>query len=95
LKLTADIGTVVQPMKLDELAPTNNVHVRPLFPLMRFHLTVATEPAATVPPGLLATNGMVLGVACNWLIAQNPPGKLAWPEDDIVGIGWRVLEVGF
>ncbi|WP_263366717.1 hypothetical protein [Edaphobacter bradus] len=32
LRLTADSGTVVQPLKLDELAPTIKVQVCPFFP---------------------------------------------------------------
>ena len=38
LRLTADSGTVMQPLKVGEVVPTIKVHVRPLFPCVIFRL---------------------------------------------------------
>lgn len=109
--LTADSGTVAQPLKLDELAPTVKVHVCPFFPWVIFQATVATEPPAMVLPGLFAVNGIVLGVARSRLITLNPVGlggQDVLPDEKSGGGGvqnglangktgadWRGLTIGF
>jgi hypothetical protein len=95
LKLTADSGTVVQPLKLDELAPTIKVHVCPFLPCVIFQVMVATEPPGIALPGLLAINGIVLGVARSWLTALNPVPGVFWLAEGRAGMGWRVLATGF
>jgi hypothetical protein len=95
LTLTADSGTVTQPRKLGELAPTLNVHVCPYLPWVIFQVTVATEPPATAPPGSLAVNGIVLGVARSRLTSVNPQAGTGWPPDGKTGVVWRGLTVDF
>jgi hypothetical protein len=60
-----------------------------------FQVIVATEPPAMLPPGVFAVNGIASGIACSWLTAVNPPGRLFWLVDGKAGMGWRVLAVGF
>jgi hypothetical protein len=94
-KLTADCGTVVQPMKLDEPVPTIKVQVCPFLPCVIFQVMVATVPAAIVLPGLFAVNGTELGVALIWVTALNPPDEVFGLADGEAGMGWRLLAAGF
>ena len=95
LTLTADDGTVAQPLKLEEVVPALNVHICPFLPWVMFQATVATELPAMVLPGLLAVNGIVLGVALNKLTRQNPVGATVWLADGITAVGWCELTVDF
>jgi hypothetical protein len=95
LTLTADSGTVAQPLKLDEVVPTLKVHACPFLPWVMFQATVATVPPAIVPPGLLTVNGIVLGVARSRLTTVNPQAGIARLADGKTGVGWRELVVDF
>jgi hypothetical protein len=90
----ADTGTVVHPLELDELAPTINVHVCPFRPCVIFQLIVARDPLATVPPGLFARNGIVLGVALSWPTAVKPIGGVFWFANGAARTGWFLLVRG-
>jgi hypothetical protein len=63
-RLTADVGTVVQPVNVDALAPTLSVQVRWLW-VFNENVTVADALPATVDPGLFAVKEIVAGVAVN------------------------------
>jgi hypothetical protein len=95
LTLTADSGTVAQPMKLEEVAPTVKVHVRPFCPLVIFQATVATEPPAMLLPGLFAVNGIVLGVARSKLTVLPTASGTGLKGSETTGVDWRVLTAGF
>ena len=95
LTLTADAGTVTQPLKLGEVVPALKVHIFPLLPWVIFQATVATVLPAMVLPGLFAVNGTVLGVALNMLTLQNLVVGTDWLADGITGVGWRELPVDF
>jgi hypothetical protein len=95
LTLTADSGTMAQPMKLDEFVPTLKVHVFPNFPWVIFQVTVATEPPGTAPPGSLAVNGILLGVARSRLTRLKPQAGTGWLPDGKTGVVWRGLTVDF
>jgi hypothetical protein len=95
LTLTADSGTVAQPLKLDELAPTLKVHISPFFPRMISQATVATEPPAMVLPGLFAVNAIVLGEARSRRTMLDTEFGTAWLADGKTGVGWRGLTIGF
>jgi hypothetical protein len=75
LRLMAETGTVVQPLVIGDLAPTINAHVRPFLPCVISQLMVATDPPGIPFPGLLARNGIVLGVARNSLTRVKPKGR--------------------
>ena len=63
LRLMADTGTVVHPLKLGEPEPTINVHVLPFIPRSISQVSVAVEPPGIVLPGLFAVKEMVRGIA--------------------------------
>jgi hypothetical protein len=61
--LTADSGTVVHPLKLELVVPTESIQAVLFRPCVRFQLTVATEEPFIKAPGVFARNVTVEGVA--------------------------------
>jgi hypothetical protein len=94
-KVMADAGTVVHPLELGELAPTIKVQVCPLLPCVIFQLIVATDPLGTVPPGLFARNGIVLGAAFSSPTAVKPIIGVFWLADGTARMGWLLFVIGF
>lgn len=89
LTLTAEVGTVVQPVKFDAVVPTLKVQGLPLL-LIMVNVTVALELPAMLLPGLFAANVMVDGVASKLLaLMLNGSGERGRLPNWITGVGWR------
>jgi len=94
LTVTAEVGTVVQPVKFDAVAPTFKVHGSLADEPVTVQATVAVELPAmglAVPlPGLFAAKVMTSGVT---LMLPTAPAsgmgeRCRFPEA-IIGVGWR------
>jgi hypothetical protein len=71
-RATAVAGTVMQPLNFDDIATADRFQLRPVPPGVRLHVIVAADPLTISLPGLLAVNGIVLGVACIMLTTLIP-----------------------
>jgi hypothetical protein len=94
LTVTAEVGTVLQPVKFEVVVPTFKVQGSPADEPVTLQETVAVElpvMALVLPlPGLFAAKVMVAGVALMLLtVPTKGMGAMGRFPEGMIGVGWR------